>query len=610
MQQEAAVNKAPPQSNIPANTTTSTISDNSNNQQKVNRARAQIKSNSSFSPIASSHSSPMSNNSSSMALLSPPSSRYAFEPALTTAAIPPISSVLMEDADSALSAKSILSSPKNATAVGAGAPAHDYSASASSVPPLRERKPALSDGIPAFQPNTGAKLQTFSMDLASFSRWISDMKPDQQKTVADVFLSAASPLVVSYIHERSAGGSGAVSDALSFSSPISNCAVPAPERPISPLVMLNGDSISQASARMSANAPLFSSAARTRNPGAAGPSHAAQGGTAAPVASVPVVSPALGSPILGMSSDPVARPRSAGPLSYIAGDGSMDTRQAAYLGGQSQLQAPAPSAIGAYGANSALSAQPLFRVFSSDLDNSGYQHRARDFFSDDLQRGMRLPALANQLEMSKTQFQPDGAHSAAAAQQFGLTSATDFAGQNALKLNQSLSTMARKPQHAQQPHAHHAHHAGKPGAESSATSAGAGSAGSASLPQSSGAAAANQRGRAHSAMRGIRSAGSSAPPSRQTSRNVSGHVSGSISPPSVVKSASPEDIASRNLLVDIPLWLKTLRLHKYTDNLKDLKWQDMINLDDQQLEKLGVSTLGARNKLLKSFAYVKENLHD
>lgn len=68
----------------------------------------------------------------------------------------------------------------------------------------------------------------------------------------------------------------------------------------------------------------------------------------------------------------------------------------------------------------------------------------------------------------------------------------------------------------------------------------------------------------------------------------------------------PKDISCDELLEDIPAWLKTLRLHKYTENLQHLKWKDMIELNDEELSKLGVSTLGARNKLLKSFAYVKE----
>jgi len=46
-------------------------------------------------------------------------------------------------------------------------------------------------------------------------------------------------------------------------------------------------------------------------------------------------------------------------------------------------------------------------------------------------------------------------------------------------------------------------------------------------------------------------------------------------------------------------WLHVLRLHKYTPNLAHLEWKDLINLDDKGLEKLGVSTQGARSKLIK-----------
>ncbi|KAF2259974.1 hypothetical protein CC78DRAFT_473983 [Lojkania enalia] len=71
-------------------------------------------------------------------------------------------------------------------------------------------------------------------------------------------------------------------------------------------------------------------------------------------------------------------------------------------------------------------------------------------------------------------------------------------------------------------------------------------------------------------------------------------------------SKPPEDPTDANLLQDIPSWLRSLRLHKYTDNLKDLKWQELIELDDGALEKRGVNALGARRKMLKVFEQVKE----
>ena len=64
-------------------------------------------------------------------------------------------------------------------------------------------------------------------------------------------------------------------------------------------------------------------------------------------------------------------------------------------------------------------------------------------------------------------------------------------------------------------------------------------------------------------------------------------------------SKPPEDPTDPGLLQDIPSWLRSLRLHKYTDNLKDLKWQELVELDDEGLEKRGVNALGARRKMLK-----------
>jgi len=64
-------------------------------------------------------------------------------------------------------------------------------------------------------------------------------------------------------------------------------------------------------------------------------------------------------------------------------------------------------------------------------------------------------------------------------------------------------------------------------------------------------------------------------------------------------SKPPEDPTDPSLLQDIPAWLRSLRLHKYTDNLKDLKWQELVELDDEGLEKRGVNALGARRKMLK-----------
>ena len=64
-------------------------------------------------------------------------------------------------------------------------------------------------------------------------------------------------------------------------------------------------------------------------------------------------------------------------------------------------------------------------------------------------------------------------------------------------------------------------------------------------------------------------------------------------------SKPPEDPTDPSLLQDIPNWLRSLRLHKYTDNLKDYKWTELVELDDKGLEDRGVNALGARRKMLK-----------
>ncbi|KAK6520787.1 Flap-structured DNA-binding and RNA-binding protein [Arthrobotrys conoides] len=71
-------------------------------------------------------------------------------------------------------------------------------------------------------------------------------------------------------------------------------------------------------------------------------------------------------------------------------------------------------------------------------------------------------------------------------------------------------------------------------------------------------------------------------------------------------SKPPEDPTDITLLNDIPAWLRSLRLHKYTDNLKDLKWQELVLLDDEALEKRGVAAVGARRKMLKVFEQVRD----
>lgn len=62
------------------------------------------------------------------------------------------------------------------------------------------------------------------------------------------------------------------------------------------------------------------------------------------------------------------------------------------------------------------------------------------------------------------------------------------------------------------------------------------------------------------------------------------------------------------LLLDIPAWLRSLRLHKYTPNFEGMKWQDMCIMDEAALEAKGVAALGARRKMLKTFELVRAKM--
>ncbi|GMT11552.1 hypothetical protein PFISCL1PPCAC_2849 [Pristionchus fissidentatus] len=63
--------------------------------------------------------------------------------------------------------------------------------------------------------------------------------------------------------------------------------------------------------------------------------------------------------------------------------------------------------------------------------------------------------------------------------------------------------------------------------------------------------------------------------------------------------------AHRPGMKDVPYWLKTLRLHKYTAMFGDMEYVQMMALDEAELEIRGV-TKGARRKILQSIAKLKQ----
>lgn len=63
--------------------------------------------------------------------------------------------------------------------------------------------------------------------------------------------------------------------------------------------------------------------------------------------------------------------------------------------------------------------------------------------------------------------------------------------------------------------------------------------------------------------------------------------------------SNPDEPLDFALLGDTAAWLRSLRLHKYTQQFDGVGWKDMVRMSDDQLEKRGVSALGARRKLTK-----------
>jgi len=56
---------------------------------------------------------------------------------------------------------------------------------------------------------------------------------------------------------------------------------------------------------------------------------------------------------------------------------------------------------------------------------------------------------------------------------------------------------------------------------------------------------------------------------------------------------------------NVPCWLKLLRLHKYTDLMMSMTYEEMINLTEDKLEVEGV-TKGARTKILSNIQKLKD----
>jgi hypothetical protein len=62
------------------------------------------------------------------------------------------------------------------------------------------------------------------------------------------------------------------------------------------------------------------------------------------------------------------------------------------------------------------------------------------------------------------------------------------------------------------------------------------------------------------------------------------------------------------LLENVPAWLRSLRLHKYTSCFEGMTWQEMVVLDNPMLEEKGVAALGARRRLIRAFDHARREM--
>ncbi|KAL1743680.1 hypothetical protein HDZ31DRAFT_40414 [Schizophyllum fasciatum] len=97
-------------------------------------------------------------------------------------------------------------------------------------------------------------------------------------------------------------------------------------------------------------------------------------------------------------------------------------------------------------------------------------------------------------------------------------------------------------------------------------------------------------------------------PGPPSNRSAPGNNKGAAGAGTSTPKQNGEEDVDPALLTDIPAWLRSLRLHKYTPNFEHMKWQDMVVMDEAALEAKGVAALGARRKMLKTFEVVRKKM--
>ncbi|ESK95658.1 sam domain protein [Moniliophthora roreri MCA 2997] len=98
-----------------------------------------------------------------------------------------------------------------------------------------------------------------------------------------------------------------------------------------------------------------------------------------------------------------------------------------------------------------------------------------------------------------------------------------------------------------------------------------------------------------------------APSARSASNSAQNAGSNSTAGNKSSTPSAPSDIDPA-LLNDVPAWLRSLRLHKYTPNFQGMNWEDIVMLNEDELEAKGVAALGARRKMIKTFELVRKRM--
>ncbi|CAH1759614.1 3795_t:CDS:2 [Entrophospora sp. SA101] len=75
------------------------------------------------------------------------------------------------------------------------------------------------------------------------------------------------------------------------------------------------------------------------------------------------------------------------------------------------------------------------------------------------------------------------------------------------------------------------------------------------------------------------------------------------------KTKPPNTINYHLSRLDFPKWLYGIRMHRYVKNFENMKWEEIVELDSEGLEQLGIEEHFDRKKLLKEFRNIRNTIY-